>query len=177
MTSNLSGTITKSNMGYLFLIIATIVDIILPFILAPYFKKYNSLTMVMSLLGNKNSPVHTIYNFWLITAGVLFILGGLKIYTLYLPTSNVLSKILLFCIVFYAIGACILSGIFSVGETKALTTLPEKIHGYGSVLGFFILTFVPLIIGILSFRSKDLILGAISIIFFILVQHCGINGE
>ena len=33
-------------------------------------------------------------------------------------------------IVIYAVGGCILSGIFSVGETKILETLSAKIHGY-----------------------------------------------
>ncbi|WP_425514089.1 hypothetical protein [Clostridium simiarum] len=58
--------------------------------------------------------------------------------------------------------------MFSVGETKALTTLPEKIHGYGSVLGFSVLTFVPLIIGIVSIRSKEVVLSIMSFIFFAL---------
>lgn len=74
----------------------------------------------------------------------------------------------MFVIIFlYAIGACILSGIFSVGETKELATISEKIHGYGSVIGFFLLTFLPLIISLLSFRSNDLTIGFISLLFFV----------
>ncbi len=168
MINNILDIIAESDIGYLLLLIATIGDLVIPFLLAPFHKQYNSLTMVMSLLGNRKSPVYFIYNFWLIIAGVLLIFGSVKLYLLYLPISDILSRILLLCIMFYAVGACILSGIFSVGETRELTTLPEKIHGLGSVLGFILLAFTPLIIGILSFQSGDSITGIFSIIFFIL---------
>ncbi|WP_243125441.1 DUF998 domain-containing protein [Clostridium amazonitimonense] len=168
MINNMVKSFGVSDVGFILLLIATIGDLVIPFFLAPFCKKYNHLTMVMSLLGNRNSPVHLIYNLWLIAAGMMLIIGSLKLYVMYLPASNILSKVLLFCVVLYAIGACILSGIFSVGETKALTTLPEKIHGYGSVLGFFVLTFVPLIIGIVSIRSKEVVLSIMSFIFFAL---------
>lgn len=168
MINNIAKFFSMSNVGFILLLIATIGDLVIPFFLAPFCKKYNHLTMVMSLLGNHNSPIHLIYNLWLIAAGIMLILGSLKLYAMYLPTSNILSKVLIFCLVFYAIGACILSGIFSVGETKALTTLPEKIHGYGSVLGFFVLTFVPLIIGIVSMRSNEIVCSVMSFIFFAL---------
>ncbi|MDU5083476.1 DUF998 domain-containing protein [uncultured Tissierella sp.] len=168
MKNNITKSFGVSDVGFILLLIATIGDLLIPFFLAPFCKKYNHMTMVMSLLGNRNSPVHLIYNLWLIAAGIMLILGGLKLYAMYLPASNILSQVLLFCVVFYAIGACILSGIFSVGETKALITLPEKIHGYGSVLGFIVLTFVPLIIGIVSMYSNEVVYSVMSFIFFAL---------
>ncbi|MCQ4921931.1 DUF998 domain-containing protein [Tissierella carlieri] len=168
MINNMTESFGVSDLGFILLLIATIGDLLIPFFLAPFCKKYNHMTMVMSLLGNRNSPVHLIYNLWLIAAGIMLILGSLKLYAVYLSASNILSQVLLFCVVFYAIGACILSGIFSVGETKALTTLPEKIHGYGSVLGFIALIFVPLIIGIVSMRSNEVVCSVMSFIFFAL---------
>ena len=167
MKNNITKSFGVSDVGFILLLIATIEDLLIPFSCS-ILQKYNHMTMVMSLLGNRNSPVHLIYNLWLIAAGIMLILGGLKLYAMYLPASNILSQVLLFCVVFYAIGACILSGIFSVGETKALITLPEKIHGYGSVLGFIVLTFVPLIIGIVTMYSNEVVCSVMSFIFFAL---------
>ena len=67
----------------------------------------------------------------------------------------------------YALGGCILSGIFSVGETKSLETLSAKIHGYGSVIGFLLLTFAPLFVGLYFFKVSNGLLGILSLICFI----------
>lgn len=168
MNNNLYKVFVSSNVGFYLLIIATIGDILIPFILAPFCNKYNHLTMVMSLLGNRNSPVYVLYNAWLVIAGLMLICGSLSLYKTYTNTSTLIATWLFSVILIYAIGGCILSGIFSVGETKELLTVSAKIHGYGSVLGFFALTFAPLIIGILSMRSKNLAMGVISIVFFVL---------
>jgi hypothetical protein len=167
INSLIKGFLT-SNTGFYLLIVATVGDLIVPFFLAPFCNKYNHLTMVMSLLGNRNTPVHTLYNIWLIMAGIMLMLGNIKLYATYNSISKVLTVCMFVIIILYAIGACILSGIFSVGETKELMTISEKIHGYGSVLGFFLLTFLPLVIGILSFRSNDLTVGILSLLFFVL---------
>ena len=70
-------------------------------------------------------------------------------------------------IVIYAVGGCILSGIFSVGETKSLETLSAKIHGYGSVIGFLLLTLAPLFVGLYFFKVSNGLLGILSLICFI----------
>lgn len=165
---NLCKKFTESNIGFYFLIIATIGDILIPFILALFCKNYNHRTMVMSLLGAQNSPVHILYDIWLVTAGLMFLCGNFCLYNLYADKSSVLASCLFIVLLIYAVGGCILSGIFPVDETKELSTISAKIHGFGSVLGFFVLTFAPLIIGILSINSNDLINGIVSIIFFIL---------
>ena len=168
MNNSLYKVFVSSNVGFYLLIVATLGDILIPFILAPFCNKYNHLTMVMSLLGSKNSPVHVLYSAWLVIAGLMLICGNLSLYKLYANTSTSIAAWLFSIILIYAIGGCILSGIFSVGETKELLTISAKIHGYGSVLGFFALTFAPLIIAILSIRSKYLAMGVISIVFFVL---------
>lgn len=80
----------------------------------------------------------------------------------------ILRSIMLFSvIVIYAVGGCILSGIFSVGETKSLETLSAKIHGYGSVIGFLLLTLAPLFVGLYFFKVSNGLLGILSLICFI----------
>ena len=168
MMNNLFKNYEMSNVGFYLLIIATLGDMLIPFILAPFCYKYHHLTMVMSLLGNRNTPVHIVYNAWLVIAGIMFICGSFTLYTYYAKISTSVATWLFIVLLIYAVGGCILSGIFPVGETKELLTISETIHGYGSVLGFSILTSAPLIVTLLSMRSNELTIGILSFIMFIL---------
>ena len=44
----------------LILPIALILDLLIPFFLAPTYKGYNHLTQVMSVLGNSKAPLHNV---------------------------------------------------------------------------------------------------------------------
>ena len=50
--------------------IVFILDLLIPFILAPAYKGYNHLIQVMSVLGNSKAPLHIIYNAWLVVFGI-----------------------------------------------------------------------------------------------------------
>ena len=143
-------------------------DLIIPFLLAPTYKGYSHLTQVMSVLGNSKAPLHLVYNIWLIVFGVAILISTLQLYPFVAQVSNSISTMLFSVIVIYALGGCILSGIFSVEETKSLETLSAKIHGYGSVIGFLLLTLAPLLIGMYFFKISDGLLGVFSLICFIL---------
>ncbi len=143
-------------------------DLIIPFLLAPAYKGYNHLMQVMSVLGTSKAPLHSIYNIWLIIFGCTILVNIFQCYPIIAKTSNVISILLCSVVVIYAIGGCILSGIFSVGETKNLETVSAKIHGYGSVIGFLLLTLAPLLIGLYFFKISDGLLGVLSLICFIL---------
>lgn len=142
-------------------------DLIIPFLLAPTYKGYNHLTQVMSVLGNSKAPLHLIYNIWLVVFGVAILISTLQLYPVIAQVSNPISIMLFSVIVIYALGGCILSGIFSVGETKSLETLSAKIHGYGSVIGFLLLTFAPLFVVLYFFKVSNGLLGILSLICFI----------
>ena len=47
-------------------------------------------------------------------------------------------------------------------------TVASKIHGAGSVIGFMLLLFVPLLFGILFFNNQNPTMGVMSIISFVL---------
>jgi len=91
MMHNAIRYLRMSNTGLALLVIAAVGDLIIPFILAPFCNKYNHLTMVMSSLGNRNCPLHFIYNLWLIIAGILFVIGSVKLHTILFIRSNSLS--------------------------------------------------------------------------------------
>ena len=153
-----------------FLPVLLALDLIIPFLLAPFYKDYNHLTQVMSVLGNSKAPLHSIYNIWLVAFGVAILISTLQLYPTVAQVSSSISIMLFSVIVIYAVGGCIFSGIFSVGETKSLETLSAKIHGYGSVIGFLLLTLAPLFVGLYFFKVSNGLLGILSLICFIMID-------
>ncbi len=154
--------------GWCALLAAVVGEMIVPFIIAPFYKGYHHTTMVISTLGNHNSPVRLPFNLWMLFAGVLFLLSIPSIHYTYSEISKPLSIITILFIAIFAVGACIFTCFFSVNETKDIVTTASKIHGVGSVIGFMLLLFVPLFLAILSFKSGDHASGRIAAISFIL---------
>lgn len=148
--------------------VALLVDLLIPFLLAPHYNGYNHLTQVMSVLGNDKAPLNSIYNIWLIVLGIILIINNFAIYRIVSRHSTILAILLFAAIFIYAIGGCILSGIFSVGETKSLITFSEKVHGYSSVIGFMVLTLAPLSLALYGFKAERITFGVCSLISFVL---------
>ena len=143
-------------------------EFIVPWILEQFYSEYNGKIMVMSALGSPQSPVRLIYNLWLVW------IGGFLTYTAgaYFMSSRVkfpvLATFMLLSIGIFAVGAGLISGFFSVNESKEMVTTASKIHGVGAAIGFMALLFFPLLNGIVSFKQKDIMEGIISISSFVL---------
>ncbi|WP_161950191.1 DUF998 domain-containing protein [Clostridium thermosuccinogenes] len=138
-----------------------------PFILATFYKGYSHTLMTISALGNSKSPVRLAFNIWMSIEGILFIFAIPAIYNYYNKVSKTIVLVAVVFIVVFAVGACIFTSFFSVNETKDVVTTASKIHGAGSVVGFILFLFVPLLLAILSFKGNDKICGIISVISFI----------
>lgn len=147
-------------------------DLIVPFLLAPAYRGYDHLTQVMSALGNPSAPLHILYNIWLIALGIIILLCNFKFYPIVAERSRILAVMLFVIICVYAVGACILSGIFPVGETKESKTISAKIHGYGSAFGFMLLVFAPLFTGLYFFKASNGSLGIFSFVSFVFSLLC-----
>lgn len=158
--------------GWYCLLVAIIGEMVVPFILAPFYKGYHHTTMAISTLGNENSPVRLFFNSWMLLAGLLLLASIPSIYQAYQIVSKPLSIATVLFVGIFAIGACIFTCFFSVNETKEIVTTASKIHGAGSAIGFMLLLFVPLFLSILSFRINDSIWGVISAISFVLALIC-----
>lgn len=169
------------NRGFNTILLFTIMgEFIVPWILKQFYSEYNGKIMVMSALGSPQSPVRRIYNLWLVW------LGGFLTYTawVYFEATRVefpvLSVFILLSIVFFAVGAGLISGVFSVNESKEIVTTDSKIHGAGAAIGFMALLFFPLLNGIVSFKQKDIIEGIISItsfVFALIFFACFVMGD
>lgn len=154
--------------GWHALLIAVVGEMLIPIILAPFYKGYKTTTMAISTLGNNNSPVRLPFNLWMLIAGALFLAATPAIYNAYYQASKPLSVVSVLFIGIFAVGACIFTCFFSVNETKDVVTTASKIHGAGSAIGFMLFLFVPLFLAILSFKSNDKSTGMISAVSFAL---------
>lgn len=114
-------------------------EFIVSWILEQFYSEYNGKIMVMSVLGSPQSPVRLVYNLWL-----------------------VLAVFMLLSIGFFAVGAGLISGFFSVNESKYIVTTASKIHGIGAAIGFMALLLFPLLNGIVSFKQNGTLEGIIS---------------
>ena len=153
------------NMILLFTIIG---EFMVPWILGQFYSEYNGMIMVMSALGSPQSPVRLVYNLWLI------LLGGFLAYTAgaYFLSLRakfpVLAVFMLLSIGIFAVGAGLISGFFSVNESKDIVTTASKIHGVGAAIGFMALLLFPLLNGIVAFKQNGMVEGIISISSFVL---------
>ena len=140
-------------------------EFVVPYILGNRIANYNSLKMVMSAVGAKeNGILSVIYRLWLI------IYGSYTTYMLFrlrnLCTDRTF-KIALVIIIIYAILGCILCGIFPSEMTKTFTTISAKIHAIAVVISFFLLMFVPILLGCTFLKKGNFLIFAISILAFI----------
>lgn len=144
----------RINMWFVFTFIVCATDVILPFILGLFYPSYNHMNMVISALGSNQSPVRTAFNLWMFVLGVSFILISIHLFNVYKAEKPLASVILLIITVVYAIFDCIVSSLFSVGESKEMVTIPEMIHGYGSVIGCTAFVFSGIIAAIILFKKR-----------------------
>ena len=154
--------------GWIFILIAMAGDLLVSFFLSMFYGNYSNLKMSISALGNPSSPVRIPFNIWMLIEGILFLMALPAINNAFRSISGVITNIVLIFVAFFAIGACIFTCFFSVNESKDVVTLASKIHGAGSVIGFMLLLFVPLLLGILFFKDQNHMMGMISIISFVL---------
>ena len=154
--------------GWIFILIAMAGDLIVSFVLSKFYGGYSNLKMSISALGNPSSPVRIPFNIWMLIEGILFLAALPAVNNAFRPISGGITNTILIFIAFFAIGACIFTCFFSVNESKDVVTLASKIHGAGSVTGFMLFLFVPLLMGILFYKVQDRMMGTVSIICFVI---------
>lgn len=154
--------------GWFFLLAAMAGDLLVSWILSLFYGEYDSLRMSISALGNPSSPVRIPFNIWMLIEGILFLLALPAVYRFFHSVSGWLTNILIVFIAVFAIGACIFTCFFSVNESRDVVTVASRIHGAGSVTGFMLFLFVPLLVAVLSFLDRNTTMGVVSVMSFIL---------
>ena len=153
-----------------FLLISFVaIDSLSPYILAHFYPKYQAISQVISELGEVGSPVYYGFSFFSVLAGsvLLVSLFGLVSY-LKTQTSVWMSRAIVGTLASFAIGECLLSGLFSI---EGGSTLSVIIHQVASDLGSLGMLGFPFLISILFYRkdrSKTYLffgLGILSVFF------------
>lgn len=158
----------RNTYGWIFLLIAMVGDLLVSFFLSLFYGKYSNLKMSVSALGNPSSPVRKPFNMWMLIEGILFLLALPAINEEFRPISGGITNALLLFISIFAIGACIFTCFFSVNESKDVVTTASRIHGAGSVAGFMLFLFIPLLVGVLYYKDQNRIMGTVSVVSFVL---------
>ncbi len=156
--------------GWYALLAAAAGDLLTAAILARFYKGYSGLTMPISALGNPQSPVRRPFRCWMFAEGVLFLLALPAVCRKYRPVSGGLTVQLIAFIAVFAVGACIFTAFFSVNETKDVVTTASALHGVGSIAGFTLFLFVPLLIAVLSLKNGEPVTGGVSLACFLAAQ-------
>ena len=146
-------------------IIILVSDNLLPLLLAHFYPSYKHKEMALSVLGSRQSPVKWIYNVWCIISGIVFCIAP---YELYKENSCGLMIAIWVLLAIYGIGCEIISGLCPLNESRQDVDVITKIHGGTSAIGFMTLLVVPLLFAILQFQSTNTIMGAISLVNFII---------
>lgn len=154
--------------GWILLLIAMAGDLLVSLLLSLFYSEYNSMKMSISALGNPSSPVRVLFNIWMFSEGVLFLLALPAINRFFRPVSGWLTGVLIVFIAVFAVGACIFTSFFSVNESRDVVTVASRIHGAGSAVGFLLFLFVPLLMAILSFEDHNMTMGIVGITSFVL---------
>jgi len=154
--------------GWIFLLIAMTGDLLVSQVLSLFYGEYNSLKMSISALGNPSSPVRIPFNIWMLVEGILFLLALPAINHCFRSISGGITVVLIVIVAVFAVGACIFTCFFSVNESRDVVTVASKIHGAGSVAGFMLFLFVPLLVAMLFFRDHDRTMGVASLASFVL---------
>ncbi|MBR6045933.1 MAG: DUF998 domain-containing protein [Ruminococcus sp.] len=157
---------TLYSLGLRALIAAMAGDLIVSLLLPLFYKGYSCLKMSISALGNPSSPVRIPFNIWMLIEGLLFLTALPALYHYYHPVSGGVTVTLMIFTAVFAVGACIFTCFFSVNETKDVVTAASKIHGAGSVIGFMLFLFAPLLTAILSFKGGETALGVLGAVCF-----------
>ena len=155
-------------LSWVFMLIAMAGDLLVSVLLPVKYPGYSRMKDSISALGNPESPVRKVFNLWMLIEGLFFLVSLPAFFGCYHSVSMGLTVTSVVFIAVFAVGACILTCFFSVNKDKDVVTTASKIHGAGSVTGFMLFLFVPLLITILSFKNGERFLGVTGIISFIL---------
>jgi len=150
------------------LFITILGEFLVPLILKHFYRDYNSKTMVMSVLGCPESPVRIVYNAWLVWLGIFLLITSFLFFEEIYAISSILAILTFISIATFAVGAGVLSGLFSVNESKNSVNIASKIHGIGSAIGFMTLLFFPLLQSVVAFINSSIIDGIIYSISFVI---------
>ncbi|MHC5228855.1 DUF998 domain-containing protein [Enterococcus sp. LJL99] len=163
--------------SWFFLLLFTVIDFLIPYILGLFYPHYRPFHQVISDLGEAGSPVKDTFRWTSVIVGLLLILALPGIYQYFSKITKRGATLLIMSLAAFGVGQCLLSGLFSVSRLPSGFDLSMFIHQAGSAIGTIGMLLVPLVLAVIYGKANSvnerniyLILFAISLLF------SGING-
>lgn len=141
--------------GPYFLIAAALGDASLPYLLGRFYPGYRQMTMLISQLGETESPVANWFNHGSLITGTLFILGGVATWRAFSHLPR-LGRWLGGAIAFYGLGDCILSSLVSISPQASFFSPAYFFHAACSGLAMVAMMTVPLLLAGLAYLKNQL---------------------
>ena len=168
----------KRYLAPIFLIAACVGDASLPYILGFVYPSFSQSADVISILGEPNSPVQTLFNQLSIVTGSLFVLGALGLPGCFKQDHNRLAiNLMSISIGAYGLFDCILSGLVVINDRETFFNPIYLLHSAVTGIGMLGLLVAALISGWLAkergqmkwatFFWTCLTLGSLCIVFFL----------
>lgn len=166
----MEGNLNLKKNGFYFMIIAIISELILPFVLGYFILDFNQIRNVISKFGEAEGFVNIVFKIWEIINGVLFFMAIPAFFTRFRNTSKKLAKYLCIAIGIFALGDCILTGLFDSSMLNfKIINIGKLIHGSASFMAFVAILIGILILGRLYSLERNKKMVNITIINFVLV--------
>ena len=135
--------------------IVCICDMAVLYHFAGKFPGYSHLSDLISELGSNASPVSSLFSTWWIIAGILFMIFASGFYYSFRKEGKA-AGIAAWLIILYALGDCIVSGIFKDDHFHGGSlTMASKIHVVIGGIGIFALVAFPLSMQKIYTRKRD----------------------
>lgn len=157
-----------SNLSWFILTVIVLSDFLITNLIGLFYPGYSSTRQFISTLGSKKSPVAPVFNVWLTIVGIFMCIYAINFQVAFYSTSKLLSTIGALLLTSFGIGTGILGGLFQFSEERKFGTTSSIIHSAGAGFGFACLLFIPLIVGMISFKTYSNTIGIFSIALFLL---------
>lgn len=154
--------------GFFIMITVIISELTFPFVFANFYPDYDPITMLISDFGEDGSPIKTVFKIWQLIDGGLFLLTIPSFYERFKHTSKPLAKWLSIMMAGFAIGDCVITGIFDRSTSTTKINVESIIHDYLSGLGFVALLIAVYILTKLYNLEKEQLAVQLFLIIFLL---------
>ncbi|MFD2305494.1 DUF998 domain-containing protein [Enterococcus termitis] len=159
---------TLKKYGFKLMIFVICSELIVPIILGLLYPNYDPVTMLISDFGEDGSPVKIVFKTWQLLDGSLFLLTIPSFYERFKRTSLPLAKSLSIMMGIFAIGDCLITGLFDRSTDPTAIDIEALIHDYASGIGFVALFIgIFLLINLYSIEKKHVYVWNFVLIFIL----------
>ncbi len=150
----------------LILLASLIGNQVIPWALSGMYPDYEIKHMILSTLGEPDSPVRWWYQLWLIVFGVLIVIGSKVVFEHLNKAGNKFAGLIRALFIGYGVGTGIIAGFVPLsakGVTLPLDPL-SAVHMFGTILGYLCLMLSLIFLAISYLLKRDYLVMALVVL-------------